>query len=382
MVLAQTPFYAEMGGQAGDTGTLYFGDEAIQVLDTKKENDLFIHFIDKLPNAPEAPVRAVVDSARRGDIKANHSATHLLHAALRQVLGTHVQQKGSFLDDQALRFDFAHFAKMTDAELEQVEDIVNHKIRANIQVVTKELPKEEALKLGAMALFGEKYGDIVRVVIIDPNYSVELCGGTHVGSTGEIGMFKITGESAVAAGVRRLEAVTGEGALAAVREAFGTINVLKEKIKNPQGIIAGIDKLMDENNALNKKVEALTAKHITTLKNELKGQVEMVGDIAFVAAFTDLDTADAVKKLCYDLKQDIPNLVAAISAQTGEKVTLSLLIDENLQKEKGWDARVLIKEAAAHIKGGGGGQPFFATAGGTDASGLDNAFKTIRKSLN
>ncbi|WP_308199254.1 alanine--tRNA ligase [Chitinophaga sedimenti] len=234
IVLDQTPFYAESGGQVGDTGILYFDGEAIEITDTKKENDLVVHFTDKLPANPSAPVKAIVNREVRINTEKNHSATHLLHAALRSVLGAHVAQKGSLVNGEYLRFDFSHFAKVTDEELAQIEAIVNQKIRENIPVVIKELPKEEALKLGAMALFGEKYGDVVRVVIMDPAYSVELCGGTHVGATGELGIFKFTGESAVAAGVRRIEAVTGAKAEAFINEQFEILKAVKTQLKNPK----------------------------------------------------------------------------------------------------------------------------------------------------
>ena len=244
LVLSQTPFYAESGGQVGDTGTLDFNGEKISVTDTKKENDLIVHFTDKLPAAINTTVTATINKDKRQQTTLNHSATHLLHAALRQVLGTHVAQKGSLVNPESLRFDFSHFAKVTDEELAQIEDIVNEKIRANIPVVIQELPKEEAMKLGAMALFGEKYGDIVRVVIMDPNYSVEFCGGTHIGSTGELGLFKFLSESAVAAGVRRIEGVTGAHALAYVNEQLQQLKEVKAALKNPKELVKAVDTLI------------------------------------------------------------------------------------------------------------------------------------------
>ena len=224
LVLDKTPFYAESGGQVGDTGMLSFDGEEVIVTDTKKENNLIIHFIDQLPVNISALASAKVDKERRKKITVHHSVTHLMHAALRKVLGTHVAQKGSLVNDEYLRFDFSHFSKMTDEEIAAVEKIVNEKIRANIPVVIKEMKKDEAVALGAMALFGEKYGDVVRVVIMDEKYSIELCGGTHVGSTGELGFFKITGESAVAAGVRRIEAVCGESAETLINNKFAEIS--------------------------------------------------------------------------------------------------------------------------------------------------------------
>ncbi|MCR6721686.1 MAG: alanine--tRNA ligase-related protein [Chitinophagaceae bacterium] len=252
LVLETTPFYAESGGQVGDTGVLDFGGEKITVTDTRKENDLIIHFTSQLPADVSLPVTAAVDFEKRLNITYNHTATHLLHAALRQVLGTHVTQKGSMVSADVLRFDISHFSKVTDEELRQVEIIVNEKIRANLPVVIREMPKEEAMNLGAMALFGEKYGDTVRVVMIDPEFSIELCGGTHVGNTGMIGLFTITSESAVAAGVRRIEALTGPAAIKFVGERLSQFKSLTELLKAKDPMKA-IEKLMEDKAQLEKK---------------------------------------------------------------------------------------------------------------------------------
>src|SRR5205085_7531565 len=246
-VLDSTPFYAESGGQVGDTGEMLFNGESISVTDTKKENDLIIHFTDKLPGEVSESVIARVDPLKRKNTALHHSATHLLHSALRKVLGNHVVQKGSLVNDEHFRFDFSHFAKLTSEELAKVESLVNEKIREDIPVVTKEMPKDEAMNLGAMALFGEKYGERVRVVIIDPDYSVELCGGTHAGATGELGLFKITSESAVAAGVRRIEAICGKQAELYVNDQFDLIQKIRETLKNPKDIFKNIQNLQDEN---------------------------------------------------------------------------------------------------------------------------------------
>jgi alanyl-tRNA synthetase len=247
LVLDKTPFYAESGGQVGDTGQLIFGEgndtETIQILDTKKENDLIIHLADQLPVRLDGILTARIDEERRNNITVHHSATHLMHAALREVLGKHVAQKGSLVNDEQLRFDFSHFAKVSDAELQEVEKIVNRKIRENIPIVIKSMPKDEAIKLGAMALFGEKYGDTVRVVIMDPNYSIELCGGTHVGCTGAIGYFRIRSESAVAAGVRRIEAVSGQAAEALLNEENAQLMAARALLKNPKDITKAIESL-------------------------------------------------------------------------------------------------------------------------------------------
>ncbi|MEJ7672918.1 MAG: alanine--tRNA ligase [Chitinophagaceae bacterium] len=252
LVLDKTPFYAESGGQVGDKGSLFFDSEEIEVFDTKKDNDLIIHFIQKLPGEISSKVIAKVNSSKRISTQAHHTATHLMHAALRSVLGKHVAQKGSLVNDEYLRFDFSHFAKVTDEELATVEALVNEKIRANVPVVIKEMKRDEAIDTGAMALFGEKYGDVVRVVTIDPDYSIELCGGTHVGSTGELGIFKITQETAIGAGVRRIEAVSGKAAEDFITEQFKLINGIRETLKNPKDITKALENLSAENSVLKK----------------------------------------------------------------------------------------------------------------------------------
>ncbi|HMG66088.1 MAG TPA: alanine--tRNA ligase, partial [Chitinophagaceae bacterium] len=269
LVLEVTPFYAESGGQVGDTGEIVVDKQKIIVNNTKKENDLIIHSVDELPSQISGKIIARVDSIKRRNTAWHHSATHLLHAALRKVLGTHVTQKGSLVNAEHLRFDFSHFAKMTDQEIAEVEELVNEKIRDNIPVVIKIMPKEEALKLGAMALFGEKYGDTVRVVIIDPAYSIELCGGTHVGATGEIGFFKIVNETAVAAGVRRVEAVCGKMADDYVNKNFKLVNTLRESLKNPADLSKALENIMTENADLKRKIEKLETNQLDVLKKEL-----------------------------------------------------------------------------------------------------------------
>ncbi|SFN70410.1 alanyl-tRNA synthetase [Chitinophaga sp. YR627] len=382
LVLSQTPFYAESGGQVGDTGTLTFGAETVQVTDTKKENNLIVHFVDKLPANITTAAKAVINKNNRLSTTMNHSATHLLHAALRQVLGTHVAQKGSLVNPEYLRFDFSHFAKVTDEELAQIEEIVNEKIRANIPVVIKELPKDEALKLGAMALFGEKYGDVVRVVVMDPGYSVELCGGTHVGSTGELGIFKFTSEGAVAAGVRRIEAVTGSNALAFVNAQLQQLKDIKTAFKNPKDIVAVVDNLINDKAALEKRVEALELEKVRQLSTGLQAEVENVHGINFLGKIVDVSNAEALKQLCFTLKTQIDNHVFILAANIGGKANVALMISDNLVAEKGLEAPKIIKEKIAPIiKGGGGGQKSFATAGGQEAGQLDQVITQVKAML-
>lgn len=371
LVLETTPFYAESGGQVGDTGVLSFGDESIFVTDTKKENDLIIHFTQKLPAIIDEEIFAKVDAEKRKQIAVHHTATHLLHAALRKVLGTHVAQKGSLVNDEHLRFDFSHFAKVSDEELKSIEEMVNEKIRQNIPVVIKEMPKEEAIQLGAMALFGEKYGDIVRVVIIDPTYSIELCGGTHVGATGELGLFKIKHEAAVAAGVRRIEAVSGEASEKYITEQFDTIRAVREALKNPADIFKAIENISSENGDLRKKLESLEAKHLIGVKNELLQKTTTIGGVSFIGEQVEVDNADALKKLCFDLKTSLSNYLIVLTANINGKASVAVALDESLSSARNLDAGKIIKEHIAPlIKGGGGGQKTLATAGGQDTSQL------------
>lgn len=382
LVLESTPFYAESGGQTGDQGTLDFNGESIPVIDTKKENNLIIHFCEQLPSSIDVPVIAKVDASRRQSTAIHHSATHLLHAALRQVLGAHVAQKGSLVNDTQLRFDFSHFAKVTDEEINQIEKIVNQKIRENIPVVIKEMAKDDAVQLGAMALFGEKYGDVVRVVIIDPTYSIELCGGTHVGATGELGMFKIKSESAVAAGVRRIEALSGATAEAYIDEQLNQLTAVREALKNPKEIIKSVENLFAENNELKKKVESLEAKQIQILKQELLGKAETINGVAFIGSVTELSSTDALKKLCFELKNNLTTYLVVLAANTDGKANIAVMVSEDLVNQKGLEAPKIIKEhIAGLIKGGGGGQKTLATAGGQDASNLVQVVEKVKSLL-
>ncbi len=382
LVLEATPFYAESGGQVGDTGTFDFDGEIIQVIDTRKENNLIIHFTESLPVNIQSHVLAKVDTLKRRSTEVHHSATHLLHAALRKVLGTHVAQKGSLVTDAQLRFDFSHFAKLSDEEIVQIEIIVNEKIRANIPVHLKEMHKDEAIASGAMALFGEKYGDTVRVVIMDPKYSIELCGGTHVGSTGELGFFKIKHEAAVAAGVRRIEAVSGKPAEKLITEQFDQIRIIRETLKGPKEISKAVDALVSDNTELRKRIESLEAKQLITIKNELLQKTETIHGISFMGAIVEVSNADSLKKLCFELKNDLTNYVVVLAAAIDGKAQVAVLLDEAVSIAKNLEAPKIIKEQIAGlIKGGGGGQKTLATAGGTDASNLQQVIEKVKALL-
>ncbi len=378
IVLAQTPFYAESGGQVGDVGKLGIGNWELEVIDTKKENGLTIHFVETLPEDIDLTkdVVATVNRATRIETSSNHSATHLLHAALRNVLGTHVAQKGSLVNDEQLRFDFSHFAKVTDEEITQVEAIVNQKIRENIPVVIKEMNKDEAVALGAMALFGEKYGDKVRVVIMDEKYSIELCGGTHIGNTGELGFFKIKAESAVAAGVRRIEAVSGKAAETYINNTFNQLSAVKDLYNNPKELIKQIENSLAETKELKKKIESLEAKQLVVLKAELLTQAEAINGNAFIGKVLELSNADGLKKLASELIAT--NDVVVLAANIGGKASVAIALSENLVA-KGFEVPKIIKEHITPIiKGGGGGQKNLATAGGQDASNLDKVIEVVK----
>lgn len=382
LVLESTPFYAESGGQVGDTGILQFDEEAIEVIDTRKENNLYIQLTEKLPADIHTEVLAVVDAKRRNAISVHHSATHLLHAALRQVLGSHVAQKGSLVNNEQLRFDFSHFAKVSDEEIAQIEQIVNEKIRENAPVVIKEMSKDEAVQMGAMALFGEKYGNVVRVVVMDPAYSIELCGGTHVGATGQLGFFKIKHESAVAAGVRRIEAVSGATAEALVQEQFNQVKEIKELLKNPKDLVKAIENISAEAAELKKRIESLEARQLAAVKQELLKQVTLVNGTQFIGAVVEA-SGDNLKKLCFDMKSDLTgDYAVALAAVTEGKAQVAVLLSDSLAAAKNLEAPKIIKEHVAPlIKGGGGGQKTLATAGGQDASNLPLVIEKVKALL-
>jgi len=379
LVLDKTPFYAESGGQVGDTGDLIFPDgEIIAVTDTKKENGLIVHFVDQIPEDPSDVLTAYVDPERRLNIENNHSATHLLHAALKEVLGSHVNQKGSLVSADALRFDFSHFAKVSEEEISRIEAVVNRKIRENVGVVIQSMSFAEASQTGAMALFGEKYGDVVRVVTMDEKFSIELCGGTHVQATGQIGFFQIVSESAVAAGVRRIEAITGIKSEEFIHQQNEEIKALKELLKNPKDLTKSLEALLEENASLKKETERAVLDKVSVLKKELAAKHTSFNGINFISEEVELPNAEALKNLAYQTKDIVANLVLVLGAIIDGKPNLTVMISENLIKEKGLDARVFIKELAKEIQGGGGGQPFYATAGGKNTAGLKAAIEKAK----
>ncbi len=379
LVLDVTPFYAESGGQVGDTGEFIFPNDSIQIIDTRKEDGLTIHFTEVLPENIFAPLLAKVDATKRAATTIHHSATHLLHAALREVLGTHVAQKGSLVNEEHLRFDFSHFAKVTDEEVARIEAIVNAKIRQNVPVVIKEMGKDDAVALGAMALFGEKYVNIVRVVIMDPAYSIELCGGTHVGYTGELGLFKLKSESAVAAGVRRVEAVSGHAAEQYVNEKLSTLHEVSLHLKHPKDLLKAIKQIQEDKAQLEKHLEHLEARQLVGIRNELLTKDEMINELTFVGQMVNVASLDALKKLMLDLKTHLNDHVLVLCTNIDGKPFVAVGVDEKVVATRGLDAGKIIKEhVAGLIKGGGGGQKTFASAGGQDASQLAEVINVVR----
>jgi alanyl-tRNA synthetase len=382
IALENSNFYAEAGGQVGDTGHLFFDRKKIvKVFDTKNENGIILHYTKEIPDNINAAtvVEASFDWDRRRNIAKHHSVTHLMHAALRRVLGKHVAQKGSLVNEEHLRFDFSHFAKVTDEEIAAVEKLVNEKIRENIPVVIKSMNKDEAVALGAMALFGEKYGDVVRVVIMDENYSIELCGGTHVGSTGELGLFKIKSEGAVAAGVRRVEAVCGKAAEELVNTTFMEISVISGLLKHPKDVAKSIENLQSENASLKKHIEALEARQLVIIRNELLQKDEIINNVTFVGDIIEVSSADALKKLCFDLKNKLHDHVAVLCANIDGKPFVAIGISDTVVVAKNLDAGKIIKDHVAPlIKGGGGGQKNLATAGGQDVSNLRGVIEKVK----
>ena len=371
IVLDKTPFYAESGGQVGDTGVLVNEYETIDIIDTKKENNLPIHIAKKLPEHLEAPIMACVDTDKRAACAANHSCTHLLDEALRQVLGTHVEQKGSLVTPEGLRFDFSHFQKVTPEQLREVEHLVNAKIREDIPLTEyRNLPIEKARELGAIALFGEKYGDEVRVVQFGS--SIEFCGGTHVSATGKIGMVKITSESSVAAGVRRIEAITGAKVEELMNTIEDTLTELRQLFNNAPDLRVAIRKYIDENAGLKKQVESFMKEKEIQIKAKLLEGAKDVHGVKVIKAVLPMP-ADMVKNIAFQLKGEVPsNLFVAIGSSDHEKPMLTVMVSDDLVAS-GINAGKLVREAAKLIQGGGGGQPHFATAGGKNTDGLSAA---------
>mgnify|MGYP002741598704 FL=1 len=383
VVLSETPFYAEMGGQVGDKGFLIATDGTkYEVFDTKRENNLAIHLMKKLPATLEGDFRAVVDEERRHRIEANHSATHLLHEALREVLGSHVEQKGSFVSDEVLRFDFAHFAKVEPEQLRAVERIVTARIRACIPLQEyREVPIDEAREMGAMALFGEKYGDHVRVIRFGS--STEFCGGTHVASTGVIGTLRITSESSVAAGVRRIEAVTGAAAENYLYEQADMIDAIRQLFNNSPQLKTAIRKTLEENAELGKQVGEYVREQIAEKKRQLLGKrVEVSGVRLFLVEREA--PAEVVKDIAFQIAGELHEpfvFIAACVEPSSSKPSLTLMISKDLVESRGWNASQLLRAAAKHIQGGGGGQPHFATAGGKNVDGLNAAVEELLSTM-
>lgn len=379
VVFNLTPFYPEGGGQVGDKGYLEFNGTKYSVFDTKKENNLIVHLMNELPENLDATYEAVVNANMRSASAYNHTATHLLHEALRSVLGTHVEQKGSLVSPDYLRFDFSHFSKVTDEELEEIAAIVEANIHKNHPLEEKRnTPMEIAMEMGAMALFGEKYGDTVRVIKFGD--SVELCGGTHVQTTGEIGLFIITQETAVAAGVRRIEAITGKTAEAYYKKKAGLLDGLSAHLKNPKDIVKAVSDLTDKNAQLQKEIEQLKKEKAKGVKSELKSAIKEHNGIQLLSGTVELD-GNSIKDILFQFKGEVDNFVGIIGGKADGKCTLSVIASDNLVKEKDIHAGNLVRSASKHIQGGGGGQPFFATAGGKNPDGLEAAIAEIEASL-
>ena len=373
IVLDATPFYPEGGGQVGDKGMLVSANEVIEIIDTKKENNLILHFAKSLPENVNAVFVAKVNTKLRTATSKNHSATHLMHLALRTILGTHVEQKGSLVNPNYLRFDFSHFAKVTDDEIRQVEDFVNARIAEQLALVEyRNLPIQEAMAKGAMALFGEKYGDTVRM--IEFGESRELCGGIHVKNTADIWHFKIVSEGAVAAGIRRVEAITGTAVADFFAQQEAALAQIKETLKNPQDALKAVVSLQDENAKLKKQIEQLLKDKAKNLKGELAAQLQTVNGVRFLATQVDLD-ANGAKDLAYELGQNQTDIFLVLATLTDDKPMLTCYISKELVDSKGLNAGQVVRELGKYIQGGGGGQPFFATAGGKLAAGIPEALQ-------
>ena len=373
IVLNTTPFYPEGGGQVGDKGTLVSANDSIEIVDTKKENNLILHLAKKLPENINASFVAKVNTDLRSLSARNHSATHLMHQALRTILGTHVEQKGSLVNPNYLRFDFSHFAKMTESELQQVEDFVNDKIQEQLPLIERRsIPIQQALEEGAMALFGEKYGDEVRAIKFGE--SMELCGGIHVRNTAEIWYFKIVSEGAVAAGIRRIEAITSDAVKAHFASYENTLNEVKEVLKNPQDVLKAIHSLQDENTKLAKQIEAFVKDKVKNLKAVLTPEIQQINGVQFLAKRVDLN-ADGAKDLAYELGNLGTNLFLVFATAEEDKPMLTCYISKELVTEKGLNAGNVVRDLGKFIQGGGGGQPFFATAGGKNSAGISEALE-------
>jgi len=373
IVLDATPFYPEGGGQVGDQGVLIFGEEKVKVFDTKKENNLILHFTKELPSDVNAALTAKVNTDLRDSTAKNHTATHLLHQALREVLGTHVEQKGSLVAPHYLRFDFSHFSKVTTEELQQIESLVNQRIDEQLPLEEKRnIPFQQAIDEGAIALFGEKYGENVRAIKFGE--SVELCGGIHVKNTSNIWHFKITAEGAVASGIRRIEAITGDALKNYFSETEVKLNKVQETLKNPQDTLKAIHNLLDENQQLKTQIEALLKEKTKSLKQELIHELSEVNGVSFLSRLVDLD-AGSVKDLAYEMGSKYDNLFLLLATVQNDKPMLTCYIAKELVASRGLNASQVVRELGKYIQGGGGGQPFFATAGGKNVKGIPTALE-------
>ncbi len=379
IVLDSTPFYPEGGGQVGDKGILKNESESIEILDTKKENNLILHFTKKLPSDMNTTFKAEVNTTLRTKTSKNHTATHLLHQALREILGTHVEQKGSLVSPDYLRFDFSHFSKLTSEEIQQVETFVNARIEEQLPLDEKRnITYNQAIEQGAIALFGEKYGDTVRAIKFGD--SMELCGGIHVKNTANIWHFKITSEGAIASGIRRIEAITGDAVKAYFKEQESNLSIIKETLKNPQDTLKAVKSLQEENNELKKQLEQLLKEKAKGLKSELQNELREINGIQFLAKQVDLD-ANGAKDLAYELGNLGSNLFLLLATAQDDKPMLTCYISKELVTEKGLNAGQIVRELGKYIQGGGGGQPFFATAGGKNPEGITEALEKAKNYL-
>lgn len=377
LVFNRTPFYPEGGGQVGDKGYLEASNgEVVYVVDTKKENNLIVHFSKNLPRKPQETFKAVVDNKQRSRSASNHSATHLLHQALRKVLGTHVEQKGSMVHSGSLRFDFSHFSKLTDEELLEVQDFVNARIKEELPLEEKRnIPYQQAIDQGAIALFGEKYGDAVRAIKF--GNSMELCGGTHVSNTSSIWHFIITSEGAVASGIRRIEAITGDAAKQYYIDRSNAFSALQKSLNNAQDPVKAVTSMQEQNSALQKQVAQLLKEKAKNIKGDLKNEVVELNGVHFLTKELDLDAA-GLKDLAFELGGEIDNLFILFGSKANDKALLTCYIDKQLVSSKGLDAGKIVRELGKHIQGGGGGQPFFATAGGKKPEGIAIALAKVK----
>lgn len=380
IVLDKTPFYPEGGGQIGDTGKLMIDNQVIPVLNTQKEFERIIHYTYQLPKDLTATVKAVVDAPRRELIANNHTATHLLHAALKQVLGVHVEQKGSLVTDQLLRFDFSHYNKITSEQIQSIEHIINQKIRANIALEeARGIPLEQAKALGVTALFGEKYGEYVRIITFDSNFSKELCGGTHAINTGKLGFFKIIAESGVAAGTRRIEAVTGETAEAFVDKQLATLRQVTDTLKHPKEIVRHIQQLLEEKAGLEKKLQAYQMQEVKATIDSLRKRTQPLQGILTLIERVSLPTVEALKQVVFSFKENQEPVFVTLTAVIDQQPHIAIFISEHLVKSSSLNANTIIKELATLIQGSGGGQPFLAMAKGSDPSKLQEVLAAAKR---